>query len=67
MSTGLTIGEAADRLEVTAGYLRLGERIGTIPPVRRAPNGYRVYSDQDIEKLIRLGVGRRKKRLAAGS
>jgi DNA-binding transcriptional MerR regulator len=63
MSTGLTIGEAADRLGVSRDYLRLGEKIGTIPPARRAPNGYRVYDDRDIERLIRLGVGERKKRL----
>jgi DNA-binding transcriptional MerR regulator len=63
MSTGLTIGEAADRLGVSRDYLRLGEKIGTIPPARRAQNGYRVYDDRDIERLIRLGVGERKKRL----
>jgi DNA-binding transcriptional MerR regulator len=43
MSTGMTIGEAADRLNVSAAYLRIAERIGTIPPARRAPNGYRIY------------------------
>jgi DNA-binding transcriptional MerR regulator len=63
MSTGLTIGEVADRLGVSRDYLRLGEKIGTIPPARRAPNGYRVYDDRDIERLIRLGIGERKKRL----
>lgn len=59
----MTIGEAADRLGVSRDYLRLGEKIGTIPPARRAPNGYRVYDDRDIERLIRLGVGERKKLL----
>jgi DNA-binding transcriptional MerR regulator len=67
MSTGVTIGQAADRLEVSTAYLRFAERIGTIPSARRAPNGYRVYDDRGIENLVRLGVGQRKKRLAADS
>jgi len=60
----MTIGEAADRLNVSAAYLRFAERMGTIPPARRAPNGYRIYDYSDLERLIRLGVGQRKQRLA---
>jgi DNA-binding transcriptional MerR regulator len=30
---------------------------------RRLPNGYRLYTDEDIERLRRLGVGERKRRL----
>ena len=60
----LTISEAADELGVTPGWLRFGERLGALPLARRNPNGWRYYTLQDIERLRRLGVGERKRRLA---
>ena len=60
----LTISEAADELGVTAGWLRFGERLGALPLARRNPNGWRCYTPEDIERLRRLGVGERKRRLA---
>jgi DNA-binding transcriptional MerR regulator len=60
----LTISEAADELGVTPGWLRFGERLGALPLARRNPNGWRYYTLEDIERLRRLGVGERKRRLA---
>jgi DNA-binding transcriptional MerR regulator len=60
----LTISEAADELGVTPGWLRFGERLGALPLARRNPNGWRYYTLQDIERLRRLGIGERKRRLA---
>ena len=60
----LKISEAADELSVTPGWLRFGERLGALPLARRNPNGWRYYTLEDIERLRRLGVGERKRRLA---
>ncbi len=62
----LTIGEAAEELGVTAAWLRFGERLGSLPLARRTSRGWRYYTREDIERLRRLGVGGRKRRLAAG-
>jgi DNA-binding transcriptional MerR regulator len=60
------IGEAAYLLGVGATWLRVAERLGTTPRARRDAQGWRVYTAADVERLRRLGVGERKKRLAAG-
>lgn len=60
----LTISEAADELGVTAAWLRFGERLGSLPLARRTAGGWRYYTPEDIERLRRLGVGERKRRLA---
>ena len=62
----LTIGQAADELGVSPGWLRFGERLGSLPLARRTPGGQRRYTRDDIERLRRLGVGGRKHRLAEG-
>ena len=62
----LTISEAAEELGVTAAWLRFGERLGSFPVARRTSRGWRYYTREDIERLRRLGVGERKRRLAAG-
>ncbi len=62
----LTISQAAAELNVTAAWLRFGERLGALPPARRDQSGWRYYTTEDIECLRRLGVGERKKRLEAG-
>ncbi len=59
----LTISEAAEALDVSASWMRLGERCGALPRARRSSNGWRIYSPEDIERLRRLGVGERKQRL----
>jgi DNA-binding transcriptional MerR regulator len=58
-----TISEAAETLGVTPSWLRFGERLGALPLARRTPNGWRFYTDTDIQRLRRLGVGQRKQDL----
>ncbi len=60
----LTIGQAAEALGVSAGWLRFGERLGSLPRARRSQGGQRRYTFEDIERLRRLGVGECKRRLA---
>jgi DNA-binding transcriptional MerR regulator len=60
----LTIGQAADALGVSCSWLRFGERLGALPLARRTPAGWRYYTAEDLERLRRLGVGERKRRLA---
>jgi DNA-binding transcriptional MerR regulator len=58
-----TIGQAATELGVTTSWLRFGERLGALPLARRNQSGWRYYTPEDIERLRRLGVGDRKRRL----
>lgn len=58
-----TISQAADELSVSPGWLRFGERLGALPLARRTPGGWRYYTAEDLERLHRLGVGRRKREL----
>jgi DNA-binding transcriptional MerR regulator len=58
-----TISEAAEELSVSTGWLRFGERLGALPLARRTPGGHRFYTAEDIERLRRLGVGKRKRAL----
>ena len=62
-----TIGEAAEELGVTPSWLRFGERLGALPLARRTSKGWRYYTSEDIERLRRLGVGERRRRLRSDS
>jgi DNA-binding transcriptional MerR regulator len=62
----LTIGQAADQLGVSPSWLRFGERLGYLPLARRTQSGWRYYTPEDIDRLRRLGVGERKRRLESG-
>ena len=62
----LTIGQAADQLGVSPSWLRFGERLGSLPLARRTQSGWRYYTSEDIDRLRRLGVGERKRRLESG-
>ena len=62
----LNISQAADALRVSSAWLRFGERLGALPLARRNQAGWRYYTPEDIERLRRLGVGKRKRRLAGG-
>jgi DNA-binding transcriptional MerR regulator len=62
----LTISEAADQLSVSPSWLRFGERLGSLPLARRTQSGLRYYPSEDIDRLRRLGVGERKRRLEGG-
>ena len=59
----LTIGQAAGQLGVSPSWLRFGERLGSLPLARRNQSGWRYYTSEDIDRLRRLGVGARKRRL----
>ena len=59
----LTIGQAAEQLGVSPDWLRFGERLGSLPRARRTQSGWRYYTSEDIDRLRRLGVGARKRRL----
>lgn len=62
-----SISKAAAELGVSPGWLRFGERLGSLPKARRTEGGHRYYTLEDINKLRRLGVGQRKKSLAERS
>jgi len=57
------ISELARKAGTTPKAVRFYERIGLMPPARRAPNRYRVYSEEDLARLRfivrarRLGLG----------
>ena len=61
-----TIGQAAEELGVTTSWLRFGERLGSLPLARRTQSGWRYYTSEDIDRLRRLGVGERNRRLESG-
>jgi DNA-binding transcriptional MerR regulator len=63
----LTIGKAAEELGVSTSWLRFGERLGALPLARRTPSGWRYYTSEDLDRLRRLGVGERKRRLEAAN
>jgi DNA-binding transcriptional MerR regulator len=62
-----TISKAAWKLHVTLSWLRFGKRLGALPIARRASNGYRYDTSEDLERLRRLGVGERKRRLVGSN
>jgi DNA-binding transcriptional MerR regulator len=58
-----TIGQAAEELGVSTSWLRFGERLGALPLARRTQSSWRYYTSEDLDRLRRLGVGERKRRL----
>ncbi|GMQ75269.1 MAG: Cu(I)-responsive transcriptional regulator [Gammaproteobacteria bacterium] len=48
----MNIGTVADASGVPAKTIRYYESVGLIPPARRAQNGYRRYSDTDVQTLL---------------
>jgi len=49
--TTLRIAEVAERTGVPATTLRYYEDIGLLAPAQRSGNGYRAYSERDVERL----------------
>src|SRR5687768_513240 len=47
----LRIAEVAERTGVPATTLRYYEDIGLLAPAERTANGYRAYSERDVERL----------------
>jgi DNA-binding transcriptional MerR regulator len=46
-----SISEAARELSLSAEWLREGEKRGSLPKAKRDRNGYRYYTESDIERL----------------
>ncbi len=47
----LTVSELARRVGTTSDTIRYYERIGLLPQVARSPSGYRLFGDDDVERL----------------
>ena len=47
----LTIGTLADRSDCSVPTIRYYEEIGLLPKARRRPNGHRIYSRADEDRL----------------
>lgn len=47
----MNIGEVAKASGVSAKMIRYYEQSGLIPEARRTENGYRVYGDEDVQRL----------------
>ena len=45
------ISAAARELGLSAEWLRKGEKRRSLPPAKRDRNGYRYYTEEDIERL----------------
>jgi MerR family Zn(II)-responsive transcriptional regulator of zntA len=45
------ISAAARELGLSAEWLRKGEKRGSLPLAKRDRNGYRYYTEEDIERL----------------
>jgi DNA-binding transcriptional MerR regulator len=45
---GLTIDEAAERMGISKHTLRYYEREGLLPPIAKAANGHRRYTEDDL-------------------
>lgn len=46
-----SVSEAARELSLSAEWLREGERRGSLPKAKRDRNGYRIYTESDLERL----------------
>ena len=58
MGDVLTVSQVARRIERSERWLRQAERKAKIPKARRDLNGWRVYTEDDIERLEALLVPR---------
>lgn len=51
MENQLNIGGLAQQADVAPSLIRYYEEIGLLPAAVRAENGYRVYNQEDVERL----------------
>ena len=58
-ATMLTVGQVADELGVTVRTLHHYDEIGLLSPSARSRAGYRLYTDDDLERLQHVVVYRR--------
>jgi DNA-binding transcriptional MerR regulator len=52
----LMVSEAARELGRSADWLREAEKKGKLPKARRDLNGWRVYTEEDLQRLRKLLV-----------
>lgn len=52
----LRVAEAARQLGCSEGFLRKAEKKGKLPKARRDLNSWRVYTEEDLERLRQLLV-----------
>ena len=57
--TTYRISEAARELGISAEWLRVGEKRGYFAPALRDRNGYRYYTEEDIERMRNRPTSRR--------
>ena len=57
--TTYRISEAARELGISAERLRVGEKLGYFAPALRDRNGYRYYTEEDIERMRNRPTSRR--------
>jgi DNA-binding transcriptional MerR regulator len=57
--TTYRISDAARELGISAEWLRVGEKRGYFPPALRDRNGYRYYTEEDIERMRNRHTSRR--------
>ncbi len=55
----MNIGEAAKKSGVNAKAIRYYESIGLLPEAARTESGYRIYTQDDVERLRMIGRARR--------
>jgi DNA-binding transcriptional MerR regulator len=55
----MQIKSLAKQTGVSAKTIRYYEEIGVLPPPKRLPNGYRVYNENDVERLQLVAGARR--------
>lgn len=48
----LSIGDLSEQTNVSRQAIRYYEQIGVLPDPERASNGYRVYDQADVERLV---------------
>lgn len=52
MSDGLKIGELAERSGVSRDTIRFYEREGLLPRPQRTATRYRIYTDEDVDRVL---------------
>jgi DNA-binding transcriptional MerR regulator len=50
----LPIGKVAEKLNTTTRTVRYYEELGLITPFKKTPSSQRLYTAQDVEKIIRI-------------
>lgn len=54
MNETYTMKEILEQCDITEDAVRYYEKIGLLPPVKRKPNGHRIYSAADKETLLSI-------------